>query len=85
MGASAQPLDDDSGVVLPFPTKAQPSCFTCVHARFPETDSGVFTWCTVYDEVIYSELYAAEDCFTYEFCPEGEQVVEVDFTLPEVD
>jgi len=80
VGASAEPVDNDPGVVIPFPVKAQPSCFTCANARFPEnSEGGIFTWCTIYDEVIHSEIYAAEDCYTYDYCEEGTQVVEVDF------
>lgn len=56
---------------------AQRSCFTCAHAQWPEDD--METYCTVYRENIASEAYAAEDCFTYEYVPEGTQVV-MDFT-----
>jgi len=47
----------------------------CVNARFPEYQGGVVTFCTVYAELIDSETYAAEDCFTYERCTEGDQPV----------
>ena len=36
------------------------------------------TFCTIYDEVIVSELYEAEDCPTYEVCAEGDQPVDPD-------
>lgn len=52
---------------------APPSCFTCVHAQWP--GDGLVTHCTVYNETIESESYAAKDCFTYEYVPEGSQVV----------
>lgn len=50
------------------------SCFTCANARFYE----FATWCSIYEEVIDSEVYAAEDCFTYELCKEGDQPVLAD-------
>jgi hypothetical protein len=60
--------------IIAFPVVQVRSCFTCVNARFPEDDvAGPVTVCTVYDEVIDSEVYAAEDCFTYEQCEEGSQ------------
>lgn len=60
------------GVVIPL-FKDQRSCFTCEHARFPETPAGIITYCTVYDQSIDSELYEAEDCSTYGRCEEGSQ------------
>lgn len=60
----------------------QRSCFTCMNARFPDSDiAGPVTYCLIYSEVIDSEAYAAEDCFTYERCAEGEQPNDME-TLP---
>lgn len=62
--------------VIQLPVRTQ-SCFTCEYARFPETESsGVVTYCSVYREVIDSELYAAKDCVSYDRCDEGSQPVE---------
>lgn len=52
------------------------SCFTCMNSRSVDVDDSPVTWCTIYEEIIDSELYAAEDCFTYERCNEGDQPVE---------
>lgn len=78
MGGSAQGIpragdgDGPGGQLIQLPL-AQRSCFTCVNARFPDYQGGVVTFCKVYAEVIVSETYAAEDCFTYERCDEGDQ------------
>lgn len=73
MAGIAQPADEHPGAVVIQLPVAQRSCFTCVHARFPERNGGAVTFCTVYDEDVDSEAYAAEDCFTYERCNEGDQ------------
>jgi len=72
---------DGDGLAEVIPIGPPRSCFTCSNARFPDTDAGPVTWCTIYTEVVDSELYAAEDCFTYEHCNEGDQPVE-DVELP---
>lgn len=49
------------------------SCFTCMNSRYPETPGGAVTWCRIYDEVVDSEAFAAQDCLTYERCEDGAQ------------
>lgn len=72
---------DGLGKVIELPVKPR-SCFTCENARFPEhPEVGTVTFCAIYREVIDSELYAAEDCFTYDHCAEGSQPVEADLDL----
>lgn len=51
----------------------QRSCHTCVHWRLIDSDAA--SWCEVYEQTIDSEVYEAEDCFTYERCEEGSQPV----------
>lgn len=82
MGESASARHEDAlAPVISLPIEAR-SCFTCANARFPDSDiAGPVTYCTIYSEVIDSEAYAAEDCFTYERCAEGEQPDDME-TLP---
>lgn len=61
-------MEDRTAEVVPlYPAR---SCFECAH--FTERDdpddpaSGVYSYCTVYQEVIDSEAYSAEDCPAYE-------------------
>lgn len=70
--------------VIQLHPEAPRSCFTCSHARFPEMDiAGPVTYCTVYSEVVDSEAYAAEDCFTYDRCDEGDQPDDIDYLIGE--
>jgi hypothetical protein len=74
LGSQPAVADDTGELAQVIPIGPPRSCFTCSNARFPDSDiAGPVTWCTIYDEVIDSEAYAAEDCFTYERCDEGAQ------------
>lgn len=62
--------------VIRLPIEAR-SCFTCAHARFPVDATGAeHTVCSVFREPVDDETYDAEDCATYEYCPDGSQPIE---------
>lgn len=47
------------------------SCFECIHHQDRESpsewgDHGLHSYCTVFEEQIDSEVYAAEDCEAYD-------------------
>lgn len=68
MGSSSEPVLPDNVRSLPL---LERSCHTCIHWRLIESDAS--SWCEVYEQTIDSEVYEAEECFTYEQCPEGSQ------------
>lgn len=61
-------MEARTGVVIPL--FGPRSCFECRYFdEVTHEDLGVQTYCPIYDEVIDSETYAAEDCPTYERAP----------------
>lgn len=53
-----------------FPKISSRTCFSCVFFDEHDTDDGLVSYCTAYDETIDSEVYSAEDCSTYEWSPQ---------------
>lgn len=80
--AVADPGQGELAQVIPIgPAR---SCFTCHNARFPECDiAGPVTYCSIYNEVVDSEAWAALDCLSYVKCDDGDQPDDLpdDFTL----